>query len=285
MSTFLRKSLKIFFYLALAGVFLVLVDFESLSFKTVVPKPETKVNDSVGVGVIRNVKDSDIELKVDFTGSKEEIVELVNQARKEASLEGVEGNDRLDLSATDKAEHMRDNDYFDHVSPEGLQPWYFAQKRDYDYKAFGENLAEGYFSAESVHEGWMNSPGHRENILSEKFNEIGIGIVEFQQDGLTSYLVVQHFGSQLTSKDLVTEIVCEKDSRDNCEEAEDDEEDIEELIEEQEKIIKEAKKNGIGVKDLNRLEENLEDLKDAEDDIEDYLDECKDFIERCDVFE
>ncbi|MCK5081179.1 MAG: hypothetical protein KAQ63_03365, partial [Candidatus Moranbacteria bacterium] len=183
-----KKIFKAVFYIIIAMSFFTLVDFGSLSLKTIIPKSETriKVNEEVGAGVIRNLKDATEENQVDFQGDNQEIIDLVNKAREEAGLGKVKENEQLKLSAMEKAQHMKDNDYFDHVSPQGLQPWYFAQKQDYNYKAFGENLAEGYFSAISVHEGWMNSPGHRDNILSENFKEIGVAILEFQQDGSVS---------------------------------------------------------------------------------------------------
>lgn len=284
---FFEKAFKVIFYFLVLACFFALIDFGSLSLKTIVPKPKVRIEayEGAGAGVIRNLRDVAEEIQTDFEGTNQDIIDLVNEAREEAGLVNVKENKQLRLSAMEKAQHMKDNNYFDHVSPQGLQPWYFAQKQDYNYKAFGENLAEGYFSAVSVHDGWMNSPGHRDNILSEKFKEIGVAILEFQQDGRSSFLIVQHFGSQLTPADLIVEIICDKSSKENCEEIEDEEEKVEDLIEEQEKIIKKAKKDGIRGKDLKRLEENLEDLKEAEDEMEDYLKECEKFIEKCDKFE
>jgi DNA-binding transcriptional regulator GbsR (MarR family) len=146
-------------------------------------------------------------------------------------------------------------------------------------------LAEGYFSAELVHEGWMNSEGHRENILSENFKEIGVAILEFEQNDQKSYFSVQHFGSQLTEEDLITKVICEKDSKENCEESKEREEHLDDLIEEQEEIIKKAKEQNVSAKELNRLEENLENLEDADDELEDYLEECEKFLNKCDEFE
>lgn len=273
-------------FLICAIGFLSLVDFRDLSLKTIVPEGsgEVRIDEKVGAGVIRNsVVDFGIENAL-FEGDIQEVISLANQARKDVGLGELMENEKLNASALEKAEHMRDHDYFDHVSPQGLQPSYFAQKQDYDYKTFGENLAEGYFSAQSVHEGWMGSQGHKENILSENFKEIGVAILSFEKDGYKTYLIVQHFGTELQPEDLVVEIVCDKKSKKNCKEAEDQEDEIEDLIEKQKDIIKDAKEAGAGKKDLNRLEENLEDLKDAEDELEDYLDECEKFIDKCDVF-
>jgi uncharacterized protein YkwD len=279
------RYIKVFIYLVIGVIFLISVDFKDLSFKTIKPEAQnkTEINEKPGAGLVRNVKKINNPEKV-FEGNEQDIVNLVNQARKKAGLKELIINEKLSLSAMEKAEHMKKYDYFDHISPQGLNPWYFAEKQDYNYKTFGENLAEGYFSADSVHEGWMNSSGHRENVLSVNFEEIGVAVLEIQRDGQKSYLAVQHFGSLLTSEDLVTKIVCDKKSKKNCEEAEDQEDKIENLIEEQEKIIKKAKDAGAGSKDLNRLEENLEELKETEDELEDYIEECEEFLKKCDTF-
>ncbi len=281
------KYIKLFIYTILGIIFLISVDFRDLSFKTVTPKPQNqiKINENIGAGVVKNIENFDLLTGKFFEGNEQNIVDLVNQARKKAGIEELKINEKLSLSAMEKAQHMKKNDYFEHVSPQGLNPWYFAEKQDYHYKSFGENLAEGYFSAESVHEGWMNSPGHRENVLSVNFKEIGVAILEIEKGGQRSYLAVQHFGSRLTAQDLKTEIICDKKSKKNCEEAEREEKKIKNLIKEQKNIIEEAKKNGAGDKDLNRLESNLEDLEKAKDDLEDYLEECEKFIKKCDSFE
>lgn len=280
------KFIKNIGFLLLLVVFLVLVDFRDLSFKAIIPEPEIKINKNIESGIVKNTqKEISEEVEENFQGDVLDILKLANQAREESGAEPLIYNEKLALSALDKARHMKENEYFDHVSPQGLQPWYFAQKRGYEYKNFGENLAEGFFSADSVHEGWMNSEGHRENILSRKFQEIGIGILDFTENGQKSYLIVQHFGSQFASEDLIVKTVCDEKSKENCEEAEEEEEKMDDLIEEQEDIIKEAKERGVSEKEIDRLEENLEDLEEADDELEDYLDECEKFLKKCDSFE
>lgn len=277
-------------------IFLFLVDFKSLSFKTVIPERDNriKIEERVEAGIIRNSEEAILADLNNFQGTTSEIINLVNEARKKENLKELKENNLLNLSALEKAQHMKDNNYFDHVSPQGLQPWYFAQKQKYEYKFFGENLAEGYFSADSVHNGWMNSPGHRDNILSKDFEEIGVAILEFEQEGSVSsrdgqdkqksYLIVQHFGSKLSAEDLITEIVCKKESKEHCDDAEKQEEKLKKLIAEQKKIIEEAREVGVDDKDLNRLEENLDDMKDSEEELENYLEECEEFIKKCDTF-
>ncbi len=87
-------------------------------------------------------------------------------------------NEKLMSSALIKAQDMKDNEYFEHVSPSGLDMSYFVGEAGYKYSTVGENLAEGYFSAQDVHIAWMNSEGHRENILSPDFEEIGVAVLQ-----------------------------------------------------------------------------------------------------------
>jgi hypothetical protein len=128
----------------------------------------------------------------------------------------------------------------------------------------------------------MESKGHRENILSRKFEEIGVAILEIKKDNQKSYLIVQHFGAPLSKDDMEKKTICEKESRENCEEAEKNEEEIEDLIEKQEEIIDNARDEGLKEDDMEDVLDNLEKLKETEDEIEDYLDECEEFINDCD---
>ena len=73
---------------------------------------------------------------------------------------------------------MSVNNYFSHTSQNGDSPWDRMAAAGYDYNTFkGENIAKGYSTAQSVFDGWRNSEGHNENMLSSNFNAIGIGYV------------------------------------------------------------------------------------------------------------
>ena len=64
------------------------------------------------------------------------------------------------------------------MAPDGTQPWVWVSRRGYRYRTVGENLAVGYGTADRVVRGWMNSPGHRANILQHGFDEVGIAIAD-----------------------------------------------------------------------------------------------------------
>ena len=106
------------------------------------------------------------------------LVGAMNRERVARGLQPLRVNSRLSLAAGDRIEDMFEKRYFDHVAPDGTQPFTWADKRGYRYSLIGENLAVGYRSATSVVDGWMNSPGHRRNILTSGFDEIGIGIAQ-----------------------------------------------------------------------------------------------------------
>ncbi len=236
-------------------------------------------------GIIRNIEqtaDFNETANAEFSGALNDIISLANEARKEKGLPLLQRNEKLMESALLKANDMKSNNYFEHVSPDGLQPWFFVEQADYTYKTVGENLAEGYFSAQSVHDAWMGSEGHRKNILSSDFEEIGVAVVEIENEGKKSFLSVQHFGSMLKQEDLRTVTVCDLKSKNNCEHIEKKKKEVKEAISEQEKIIKKAKKAGASDKDLEDLYENLEKLKRIKRELKDYLSECAVFIEKCD---
>ncbi|MFO7807472.1 MAG: CAP domain-containing protein [Candidatus Moraniibacteriota bacterium] len=279
-----KRIFQLLFLAVLGGLSYFLVDFEDFALKTVDPKPKTEIQslESSNEGVQRENGDTVDFGEKTFDGTGEDIIQLVNEAREGNNLKPLEENTKLNASAMKKAQHMKKNDYFEHTSPEGLQPWYFAEKSGYQYKTFGENLAEGFFSAESAHKGWMDSQGHRENILSEKFKEIGVAILDFQQNGQKSYMLVQHFGRPMGEEDLKNKTVCEEESRKNCEEAEKREGELDDLIEEQEDAMEDAKDKGVKEEDLEEAIESLEKLEEKKEELEDYLDECEDFIEDCD---
>jgi uncharacterized protein YkwD len=129
------------------------------------------------------------------TFSSTKVIDLVNQSRLEAGLNTLTENSKLTQAAQDKANDMIQNDYFAHTSPKGVTPWFWLKKEGYTPKSAGENLAINFTTAKSQHEGWMASKTHRDNILSPKYKEIGVAVVEGKIDGEKSLITVQFFGT------------------------------------------------------------------------------------------
>jgi len=126
------------------------------------------------------------------------LVDLTNKDRQAEALSNLTINPELVVAAQAKADDMASKGYFAHVSPDGHEPWFWIKEAGYDYSAAGENLAVNFSDSENVEEAWMNSPGHRANILNAKFSEIGIATARGEYKGRTTTFVVQMFGTPRT---------------------------------------------------------------------------------------
>lgn len=111
------------------------------------------------------------------TGSEaQEILRLVNRQRAQNGLAALTLSDKLCELASRKAEDMAANNYFDHTSPTYGTPFDMLRQFGVSYRSAGENIAAGQRTPEEVMNGWMNSPGHRANILSANYTELGVGV-------------------------------------------------------------------------------------------------------------
>src|SRR3989344_1317119 len=131
--------------------------------------------------------------------TKTDLVNLLNQSRKNAGVTPLSQNEKLDQAAMLKAQDMVKNNYFAHQSPQGVTPWFWLKKAEYDYKYAGENLAVGFIESTEVFNAWFNSPGHKANLLSPYYTEVGTAVLTGFGDN-NSIIVVQNFGSLPTPK-------------------------------------------------------------------------------------
>lgn len=132
--------------------------------------------------------------------TSETIISLANSARSENGLGELTANGLLSKAAQNKANDMLARQYFAHNTPDGETPWTFIKAVGYSYSTAGENLAIDFNEAENIQSAWMNSPGHRANILNANFKEIGIGIAKGTYDNHQTTIVVQMFGAPLVSQ-------------------------------------------------------------------------------------
>ncbi|MFH8290138.1 sigma-70 family RNA polymerase sigma factor [Streptomyces sp. NPDC018059] len=109
-------------------------------------------------------------------GTAEQVVALVNTERAKAGCGPVRSNGKLATAATKHSADMAARNYFDHTSPDGTDPGDRITAAGYRWSTYGENIARGQQSPASVMDSWMNSPGHRANILNCGFKELGVGI-------------------------------------------------------------------------------------------------------------
>jgi len=132
--------------------------------------------------------------------TKQGVIEWTNTQRKNNGLPPLKENLNLDLSAEIKVEDMFKNQYFAHESPSGKGVVDLAAAVGYDYIMIGENLALGNFENDEILvQSWMDSPGHRENILNKNYQEIGVAVVKGTYGGRTTWLAVQHFGFPISA--------------------------------------------------------------------------------------
>ncbi len=105
------------------------------------------------------------------------LLEHTNTQRLEQGIGALALNNSLGSAAQAKAEDMAAKNYWAHNTPEGKEPWMFISATNYSYIKAAENLAYGFNNSEDTVSGWMNSPGHRANLIDANVSEVGFGIV------------------------------------------------------------------------------------------------------------
>lgn len=141
--------------------------------------------------------------------TNQKVLDQTNQERSKLGLGNLKYNSLLSQSATKKAQDMFNNNYWAHNSPNGTTPWDFFKLVGYKYSVAGENLARDFYDTESLIKAWMKSPTHKANILNDKYQEIGIGVVNGTLGGIKTTLVVQHFGTpivQIAEKEIKKDV-------------------------------------------------------------------------------
>ncbi|MCA0984213.1 CAP domain-containing protein [Halobacillus yeomjeoni] len=118
------------------------------------------------------------ETNAEVSAFEKEVVELTNQERAKQGLSPLKLDTELSAVAEDKSLDMQQNNYFSHNSPTYGSPFDMMKAYGIDYRTAGENIAMGQTSPPQVVNGWMNSEGHRKNIMNPDFTHIGVGHVE-----------------------------------------------------------------------------------------------------------
>jgi len=141
----------------------------------------------------------------------EQILILVNKEREKAGLAPLNLSPELSEAAKKKASDMFNKNYWAHVSPTGITPWYFITSSGYNYLYAGENLAKDFSTSEEVVQAWMKSPTHRANILKPEYKDIGLTVMNGSLLNSDTTLVVQEFGSRiddsLAQKETLPEVL------------------------------------------------------------------------------
>lgn len=135
--------------------------------------PQITNADLIYPGQVLNIPTTDSSV----LSYEKEVVRLVNEIRAENGLQALTYDWELSRVARYKSQDMKDNKYFSHTSQTYGSPFQMIKNFGITYRSAGENIAKGYATPQAVVNGWMNSSGHRANILNASFNRIGVGYV------------------------------------------------------------------------------------------------------------
>lgn len=126
--------------------------------------------------------------------SPSDLLTDTNLQRTDQHLPALRVNPELSQAAFMKANDMFANQYWAHVSPSGVTPWYWFTKVGYNYDYAGENLAKNFTTAGTTVAAWMASPKHRANILDTHYTDVGFAVVDGTLDGQHTTLIVALYG-------------------------------------------------------------------------------------------
>ena len=133
--------------------------------------PHIKNPDLIYPGQTLNIPTTDASV----LSFEKEVVRLANEKRKQNGLSELTYDWQLSRVARIKSEDMRDNKYFSHTSPIYGTPFQMMKNFGITYRSAGENIARGQITPQKVVDAWMNSSGHRANILNSSYTHIGVG--------------------------------------------------------------------------------------------------------------
>lgn len=126
------------------------------------------------------------------------VVDLVNAERSKRGCAPLRVSDQLAFAAQGHSQDMALNDFFSHTSSDGRSPWDRIRETGYSFSSAAENIAAGYPTAASAVSGWMNSSGHRANILNCNLEETGVGYYYLQND--TGDVNYRHYWTQVFAR-------------------------------------------------------------------------------------
>lgn len=150
---------------------------------------------NAGEGITKNVVNQIITEET-FKLTNAGVIAWTNKNRVDNKLSPLSENQTLNKIAEARAKDMLAKQYFAHVAPDGSKAETLANSFDYEYITIGENIAMGNFDGdEDLVTSWMNSPGHRENILKSKYTEIGVSEIFGTYNGNELWMAVQIFGT------------------------------------------------------------------------------------------
>ena len=118
------------------------------------------------------------------------LLAATNDRRADEGLPSLRKSERLSQAAMLKANDIIQNQYWDHTSPSGVEPWQWIQKTNYTYSEAGENLARDFSTADGTVAGWMASEKHRENMLKPSYSDVGFAVTTGELNDKPTTIVV-----------------------------------------------------------------------------------------------
>lgn len=131
------------------------------------------------------------------------LVSKTNEYRTSKGLPVVQIDEQLTTAAYAKARDMAANNYFEHISPSGKQPWDFIKATGYKYSFAGENLAIGFDDLDAAFDAWLKSDSHRTNIVNKNYTQIGIAVAKETIEGKEQTVIVQLFATPQSAVDQI----------------------------------------------------------------------------------
>ncbi|MBT2774417.1 CAP domain-containing protein [Halomonas sp. ISL-60] len=132
----------------------------------------------------------------ELNDQQQAMLSKINEARSQArqcgdqqfeAAEPLTWSCKLEAAAKSHSQDMAENDYFSHTDPDGAGIEQRVGNQDYVWQAVGENIAAGLTSVSAVVEGWLDSPGHCQNIMNDAFTEMGMAKAEDSESRYSSY--------------------------------------------------------------------------------------------------
>ena len=173
----MRKIQIFFIAAALAGTLLTMpalaVRYQAGTSEIIQANPQVSNPDLIYPGQVLNIP----QISQSVLSYESEVIRLVNEVRRENGLKALTANWELSRVARYKSQDMLNKGYFSHTSPTYGTPFQMIKAFGLSFRTAGENIARGYPTPQAVVNGWMNSSGHRANILNASYTQIGVGYV------------------------------------------------------------------------------------------------------------
>ena len=149
------------------------VRYQAGTSEIIQANPQVSNPDLIYPGQVLNIP----QISQSVLSYESEVIRLVNEVRRENGLKALTANWELSRVARYKSQDMLNKGYFSHTSPTYGTPFQMIKAFGLSFRTAGENIARGYSTPQAVVNGWMNSSGHRANILNASYTQSGVGYV------------------------------------------------------------------------------------------------------------